>query len=121
MIYRRPELKSIRKPWDREPELRLCYEVAQWVNLDGKPVMIDTWGGKLVENVIQAICRDLLAESLKALEERGVATVLHVHDEIIAEVEDKDAVSEVMLKTPAWARGLPVGVEAETSERWVKV
>jgi len=121
LLYRNPALNEVRKPWDREPELRLCYDVAQWVNLDGKPVVIDTWGGKLVENVVQAICRDLLAESLCKLENLGVRTVLHVHDEIIAETDGDDTVSSVMCNTPAWARGLPVEVDGDVTERWVKV
>ena len=85
-----------------------------------------TYGGKLVENIVQAICRDLLVEAMLACEHAGLPVVLHVHDEIVAEVPAAEAeaalrrLAEIMSRPPAWAVGFPVEVEAFTAERYFK-
>jgi DNA polymerase len=69
----------------------------------------ETWGGKLVENIVQAYARDCLAVALLRLEEAGYNVVFHVHDEIIAEVpEDRrwEDMSEIMSQPIEWAPGL---------------
>lgn len=72
---------------------------------------IRTWGGTLVENLVQAIARDCLAESMIRLDEAGMPIVMHVHDEVIIEA-DADVTPEevdVILGVPAaWAEGLPL-------------
>ncbi len=71
----------------------------------------DTWGGKLVENVTQAVARDCLAETLLRLREKGLTAVFHVHDEVIVEVDREDQLStvlEVMAAPLSWAPGLPL-------------
>lgn len=83
----------------------------------------DTYGGSLVENITQAVARDLLAEALIRCEERGFPVVLHIHDEVIAEVDrdaDFDAFIEALCESPAWARGLPVKAEGFVSDRYRK-
>ena len=68
---------------------------------------IETFGGKLVENSIQGIARDLLCHSMKTLS--GCRIVAHVHDELIIEADKSitlDYVSEQMAKVPCWAEGL---------------
>jgi len=76
---------------------------------------IPTYGGKLTENVVQAIARDCLAESLKRIEKVGFQTVIHVHDEVILEVPkdkaDLKAVTELMGYPIAWAPGLLLKAE----------
>ena len=72
---------------------------------------IDTWGGKLVENLVQAIARDCLAETMRRVSRMGFRIVMHVHDEIIADVpnEDKDALKRIctaMGDPIDWAPGL---------------
>ena len=71
---------------------------------------VSTYGGKLVENVTQAIARDCLAESLVRLNVAGYKTVMHVHDEGILDVPaaeaDLDRVNEVMGQPLSWAPGL---------------
>lgn len=71
---------------------------------------IETWGGKLVENIVQAFARDCLAESLIRLEDRGFSTVFHVHDEVIVDVpkgvSSADEISKIMSEPISWAKGL---------------
>jgi len=76
-----------------------------------KWAVTDTWGGKLVENITQAVARDCLAETLLALRRKGMTAVFHVHDETIVEVENDgqlDDILSVMATTPDWAPGLPL-------------
>lgn len=90
---------------------------------------IRSYGGKLTENVVQAIARDLLSESLVTLSEGPhylMEVVGHSHDEIVATV-DRERVSEgeqelkaVMETVPVWAAGLPIGAEVCSSERYTK-
>ena len=73
---------------------------------------IETYGPKLVENIVQGTARDLLAEAMLRVEKKGYPIVMHCHDEIIAEVpEDVGSVEEmceVMAVQPEWAEGLPL-------------
>lgn len=83
------------------------------------------YGGLLVENLVQAISRDLLAEALLRLEESGIyEVVLSVHDEIIAEANellgDLHEFLRLVAKIPDWARGCPVDVEGWCGRRYRK-
>ena len=70
----------------------------------------ETYGGKLVENIVQAIARDCLAHSMLNLEKAGYRIVFHVHDEVIIEVEEDKAdlkeVCGIMGQPIPWAKGL---------------
>ncbi len=84
------------------------------------------WGGVLTENVISALCRDFIAESLLRLQDNGFWCVLTVHDEIVAFLPEKNAESrlkemgELMAIVPSWAKGFPLQVEGKISERYCK-
>lgn len=80
----------------------------------------DTYGGRLTENVTQAVARDLLAEALIRLDEAGIQVVAHVHDEIVAETEDSELVVKLMTESPRWATGLPIRAEGFVTERYRK-
>lgn len=70
---------------------------------------IETYGGKLVENIVQAVARDCLAESIKRLHNRGYRIIFHVHDEIILETDEDVKVEEIeniMAESIYWAEGL---------------
>lgn len=74
---------------------------------------METYGGKLVENITQAIARDCLAVTMERLEERGYPIVFHVHDEVILEVpkdgtKTLDEVEEVFRTPIPWAEDLPL-------------
>jgi DNA polymerase len=76
---------------------------------------IETYGGKLVENVVQAIARDCLAHTIEKVEQAGYRVTFHVHDEIVIECdEDKaslDDVTRIMSEPAPWAVGLPLNAE----------
>ncbi len=71
---------------------------------------VDTYGPKLVENIVQATARDLLAEAMLVVNEAGYPIVMHVHDEIVIEAPaGQGSIAEVcdlMGKAPVWAKGL---------------
>lgn len=74
----------------------------------GKWTTLSTYGGKLTENIVQAIARDCLAVSMVKVEQAGFETVLHVHDELGIECENPDSLSQVlgiMGETIPWAPG----------------
>ena len=78
----------------------------------GKWGRIETYGPKLVENIVQGTARDLLAEAMLRLKKRGFDIVMHIHDEAVLEVpEGVSSVEEVctiMAEQPEWAKGLPL-------------
>lgn len=84
------------------------------------------WGGHLTENVIQAICRDLLGKWILDCEEIGIEVKLHSYDEIVAIVPEKYAneklqeIINIMSVGPDWAAGLPLAAEGQLSKRYTK-
>lgn len=80
--------------------------------VQGKVARVETYYGKLTENVVQATARDCLAYSMMALEEAGYKIIFHVHDEVIIEVDENndclDDVCAIMGAPIPWAEGLPL-------------
>jgi DNA polymerase len=86
---------------------------------------LGTYGGKLFENICQAVARDVLAHGMTLAEKAGYEIVLTVHDEIIAEVPDSPEFSvaglaECMTTVPAWAVGLPLAAAGFETYRYRK-
>ena len=85
---------------------------------------IKTYGGKLTENIVQAIARDVLLNGMLLADERGLQIVGHVHDEIICEVpEEQDALPllrECMMTSPPWASDLLLGAEGYEAQVYRK-
>ncbi|MFH5182914.1 DNA polymerase [Paenibacillus sp. TAB 01] len=83
-----------------------------------------TWGGTLVENIIQAIARDCLAVSMLAVESGGYPIAIHVHDEIVSEVPDGfgsvEDMGEIMCQPIPWAPGLPLKAEGYETQFYKK-
>jgi len=79
---------------------------------------VETYGGKLVENIVQAIARDCLAIAIENLEAQGLHVVFHIHDEVVIDTpawadEDTmlDTVTKIMTKPIPWAQALPLNAD----------
>ena len=90
----------------------------------GKWSRLKTYGGKLVENIVQAIARDCLAESMLKLAFEGYQIVMHVHDEVILDVpktlDVMDEVVDIMGQPISWAPGLPLRADAYETDYYKK-
>jgi DNA polymerase len=84
---------------------------------------LDTYGGKLFENIVQAVSRDTMARAIPALETKGFPVVLTVHDEIVCEVDPVKTLDEmisIMTRRAPWAPDLPIGANGWRGQRYRK-
>ncbi|WPJ91057.1 DNA polymerase [Facklamia hominis] len=84
---------------------------------------IETYGGKLVENIVQATARDILAEGIKRIEKKGYPIVFHVHDEVVVEAPldvHTEELNQLLATNPTWAEGLPLGAAGFETEYYMK-
>jgi N6-adenosine-specific RNA methylase IME4 len=83
------------------------------------------WGGLLLENIVQAIARDVLFEGMLRLQDAGFKLVMHVHDEVVCESDDGnidiDKFLELLTTRPTWMPDLPLAAKAWTGQRFDKV
>lgn len=100
--------------------------IAYYRPKDGRMVSSDTYGGKLTENVVQAIARDVMASAMLRADAEGIRLLLSVHDEIIAEAKREESgltlerLSRIMTTEISWCKGLPLAVEGFTNYRFKK-
>ena len=123
LTYPYPKLKPIMTPWGEDKEQ------IHYMSVDGKTKKwqeTHTYGGKLAENVTQAVSRDILADAMLRVEAHGYPIVMHVHDEIVCEVltcgpnMDLPLFEKCVAHVPAWASGLPIAVEGWRGVRYRK-
>lgn len=87
---------------------------------------VSTYGGSLFNNIVQGMCRDILAETMLRMEAADLPVVLHVHDEAVAEVDEglaeerRQVMQEIMRTPPAWAKGFPLFAECNVMRRYGK-
>lgn len=85
---------------------------------------LSTYGGKLTENIVQAIARDCLAVTLERLENAGFQTVMHIHDEAVADVSveraDLSVLCNLMKQPIPWARGLVLNADGFVGDYYRK-
>ncbi|MFC9657365.1 DNA polymerase [Bacillus subtilis] len=90
----------------------------------GKWGRLNTYGGKLVENIVQATARDCLAITLMRLDNAGYKTVMHVHDEAVLDVprgkNELDKVEAIMGEPISWAKGLPLTADGFVTDYYKK-
>ena len=113
LFYSNPHFKHKTIGRSTMPVQVLCYDgldqvTKQWTETD-------TYGGKLTENIVQAIARDLLGYAMIQLEDAGYKIVMHIHDECISEVpldgheqQYYDTMAALMSLPPSWALDLPL-------------
>jgi len=122
MAYAQPKIESVEMPWggakDAITYMGRNQVTRQWER-------IATHAGKLVENMTQAVARDVLGEGLLAVDAAGLDIVMHVHDEIVCEVDDArtdalEVMQAAMARSPSWAADLPLRSSGFTSRRYRK-
>lgn len=112
----------------RRPAYRITFEGYNSNPAKGKVgwITMDTYGGRLAENVTQAVSADIQAEALVRAEDDGFPIVMHTHDEMTAEVPRAradltlDRLIEVMQKRPSWAAWWPIRAAGWTGHRYRK-
>lgn len=114
-----------------KPEIRMDSRGRDAVHFRGvnqktrKWEAISTYGGKLTENIVQAVARDLLANSLMNLYNAGFVVDFHIHDEVVLEVPEgsgrtlEEAIG-CMCRLPVWAEGLPLNADGFESHYYKK-
>lgn len=126
------ELPSGRKLYYQQATLttsRFGQEAVKYKGLDQETKKwwwVDSYGGKFVENIVQAIARDILAYSMQQLDKAGFWLVMHVHDEAIAEVDKAkgeellEQMCDIMGTEVPWALGLPLKADGYITDFYKK-
>lgn len=124
LFYYGPRFKDKKIGRSTMPTRVLCYQgVVQETKQWGE---IDTYGGKLTENIVQAIARDLLGSSMLQLEDAEYYPVCHIHDECLVEVPEENAqvhyekMVEIMGTPPKWASDLPLRADGYITPFYLK-
>lgn len=116
--YYRPKVVPVEK--FGEPSLQLQFKS----EFRGRMVSESTYGGKLVENITQAVARDILVNGMFEAERAGYRVLGTVHDEILTEQKPEDGsvkeLEKIVCRLPTWASGLPVAAEGFESYRYRK-
>jgi len=130
--YFRPSVvQGKNKKGEPKPELRYWSSIGEGAirsDCNGMLGEYRTWGGELIENVVQAVARDVIVNDLDRIESAGFPIVLHAHDEFLAEVDPKRVDPEhglaamigYMSVTPKWAPGLTIKAEGFIARRYRK-
>lgn len=117
IAYAKPGIRQNRFGRDAVTYMGIGQKSRKWERLE-------TWGGKLTENIVQAFARDCLAESLLRLEAKGFETVFHVHDEVVMDVpfgvSSAKEIANEMGKPIPWAEELHLSASAFESAYYLK-
>lgn len=121
IAYAYPKIVDKPVPWGGTKPSLIYYGVDSFSKKWAKQ---DFYGGLAVENIVQAVARDVMAEAMLRVERAGYPVILTVHDEIVAE-PDKEFGStkefcELMTVLPPWAAGLPIAAEGWEGPRYRK-
>ena len=87
---------------------------------------VKLYGGLLTENASQALARDIFSDILTRLENKGMDIIFHVHDEVVIEVDEKDAektlslVIDEMRTPPKWLPEIPLDAEGKVLDKYEK-
>lgn len=118
--YRDPMIKASKTSWGETKDALRYWTVVT----GGKWARTSTYGGKLVENITQAIARDVMAEAMLRSAETIYDALMTVHDELVCEVPsgqgDVKEFEQLMAETAAWADGCPIDAEGGIMKRYRK-
>lgn len=121
LCYAFPDIQDTKRPWG-EVLPSVTYE--SWVSQTKKWERVPTYGGKLTENVCQAMARDIMVEGMFNVEKRGYEIIFTVHDELVTERDrGKGHLAEFLhgiTTVPDWAGGLPIKAEGWIGDRYRK-
>jgi DNA polymerase len=125
LTYNQPSVKKIKTLWGEEKDALHYYGLTK---VEGKTTtkwdQQHTYGGKLVENITQAVARDILAAAMLRCEQKGYPVIFSVHDEIVSEIKETfGSVKEyerILCDNPAWANGCPITAEGWRGKRYKK-
>lgn len=118
-----PSGRKLCYPSPRYEEGKLTYAgINQYTRQWGR---IGTYGGKLFENICQAVARDVMAENMPHIENAGYEIILSVHDELLTETPDtedftEEYLTELLATNPIWAKGLPLAAGGFETYRYRK-
>jgi DNA polymerase len=123
LAYALPRIVNQETPWGAvRPALQYMGIDTRWGGR--KWGRVQTYGGHLVENIVQATARDVMATAMLRLEEAGYPVVLTVHDEILCEVPNGhgslEEFQELMQTRDPWAATAPIEAECWEGDRWRK-
>jgi len=123
LFYRQPTISEVPAPWDKSQQIE---QITYW-SVNGqtrKWELTRTYGGKLTENIVQAVARDFLVSAMFRVEQAGYPIILTVHDEIVSETDaDFGSLGEferLMSDRPNWGADCPIAVEGYEAERYRK-
>lgn len=122
LAFPQPSIRPVKTPWGDIKDA-LTYKTLD----QNKWIRVSTYGGKMTENIVQAVARDLMAHGITELEFMNIPTAFTVHDELILEVDEQNAkqfletIEKVLTTPPTWAIGLPIDVESGISNRYCKI
>ncbi len=121
LAYHNPEIQDVITPWGSTKKGLTFNGVTSQTNTWERQ---NTFGGKLTENIVQAIARDILAEAVLRLDAQGYHIIFTVHDEIVCEEVKGTKILDHYLKTitkiPEWAKGCPIEAAGWVGERYRK-
>lgn len=120
LAYAYPRIETyFNEDWGKDVE-QICFKSV----VNGKWVDDSTYGGMLTENITQAVSRDLLADAIKRCEQRGYPVVMHVHDEIVSEIDEsfgsEEEFIDILCEKADWATEIPIKAESWRGKRYRK-
>ena len=120
LFYRDPRLVTYAGPYGE----KVSVEYSAVNSMTKKWNRERTFGGKLTENIVQGLCRDLIADAMLRLETSGYPVIASVHDEVISEVPiGQGSIEEMvalMCQLPEWAKDFPLAAEGKEGVRYGK-
>jgi DNA polymerase len=123
LVYAAPAIEEVMKPWNEMGEAVTIWAMNGTTRKWEKHSM---YGGLWVENIVQAVSRDVMAEGMLNAEAAGFKVVLSVHDEVVAEIpedapEDSlERFEKLLVTVPEWAAGFPLSTEGWRGKRYRK-